>query len=252
MFPPERHDTAEPIKMREVITTRINGYFITASWGPRAETPQDIAARFFRMIDGFKSINPIFRQWTYDRNNDLQAHRGDFADYIASKIERDDFGDINPNSGYWFGVRSPDDLASDRRFSIQCHAGKSIGVNFANDVIFRQDTWVQPTAEFNSYSIFRSALLAIVDAWIPETVEANCHWLVQRKTYDSHFRPAWMRYLCPALAQQAKPPASAIVEYLPNGGILLSATEQTFDVDNPQHVAAAEEIAAALESLRPG
>jgi hypothetical protein len=36
----------------------------------------------------------------------------------------------------------------------------------------------------------------------------------------------------PTLAQEAKPPACAIVENLPNGGLLLSTTEQTFDVDN--------------------
>jgi hypothetical protein len=94
-------------------------------------------------------------------------------------------------------------------------------------------------------------LLAIADAWEPTTIEANCGWLVQRKTYDAHFRPAWMRYLCPTLAQEAKPPSCAIVECLPNGGLLLFATEQTFDVDNPRHVAAAEEIAAALAPLRP-
>jgi hypothetical protein len=60
-----------------------------------------------------------------------------------------------------------------------------------------------------------------------------------------------MRYLCPALARQAKPPPSAIVEHLPNCGILLSAAEQTFDVNNPQQVAAADEIASALALLRP-
>jgi hypothetical protein len=241
----------EYVVMREVITTKVNGYFITACWGPRAETPDRLAARFFQMIDRLKSIDPALDQWTYDRKSDLRANRGDFAAHIASKIERDDYGGINSSSGYWFGARSPDNVAPDQRFSIQCHAGKSIGESFVNHVIIKQDTWVQPAEELHRCSIFRSVLLALAEAWKPTTIEANCGWLVQRKTYDAHFRPAWMRYLCPTLAQEAKPPSCAIVECLPNGGLLLFATEQTFDVDNPRHVAAAEEIAAALAPLRP-
>jgi hypothetical protein len=235
--------------MREVITTKINNYFIAACWGPRSEKQEALALRFFRMIDALEPINADFEQWIYDRKTDLNAHRGDFANFIAGKIERDDFGEINHNSGYWFGVRSPDKCAPERRFSLQCHAGKSIGDDFANHVIFDEDATVPPAEELHSYIIFRSALLAIVGAWDPATVEANCGWLVQRKTYDLHFRPAWMRYLCPSLAMQANPPASTIVEHLPNGGILLSATDEIFDVDNPRHVAAAEEIAAALVPL---
>jgi hypothetical protein len=251
MFPPPRHDVRQSKMSREIIMTDVNNYFITASWGPRAETPDDLALRFFRMIDALKPINPVFRQWIYERKNDLQSHRDDFAKYIAKKIERDDFGVINPNSGYWFGVRSPDGLAPNRRFSVQCHAGKSIGDDFANHVILDEDAMVQPAEELHSYRIFRSALLALVEAWSPATVEANCGWLVQRKVYNPHFRPAWMRYLCPTLAREATPPASAIVEHLANGGLLLCATEQTFDVDNPRHVAAAEEIAVALANLGP-
>jgi len=236
--------------MRAVITTKINGYFITASWGPRAETPERLASRFFRMIDSLESIDSALERWTYDRKSDLRANGDDFTAYIASKIERDGAGGVNSKSGYWFSVRSADDLAPDRRFSIQCHAGKSVGDVFANDVIFQEETQLQPTAELHSYSIFRSVLLVIADAWEPATIEANCDWLVQRKNYNPHFRPAWMRYLCPALAQEATTPACAIVEYLPNGGLLLSATQQTFDVDNAQHVAAAEGIAAALAELK--
>jgi hypothetical protein len=108
---------------------------------------------------------------------------------------------------------------------------------------------VEPASENVTYRIFHSALLAIVDTWQPATVEGNCRWFVQRERQDFVFRPAWMRYLCPALARQANPPASAIIEYFPDGGLLLSATDQTFDVDNSHHVAVAEEIAAALAKL---
>jgi hypothetical protein len=239
----------EQAKMKVITTTRINGYFITAEWGPRAETPDELAQRFFRMIDAFKQIDPVLRLWVYDRRNELDTHRDDFANFIAERIARDDFGVITPNAGYWFGARSPDSQSEDRCFAVNCHAGSSIDRPSENDVVFSESTMFRPAPEMHSYHIFRSALLAIVDSWNPVSVEANCNWLVQRKKYDFPFWPAWIRYICPELAQKAKPPASALIERLPDGGLLLFATKETFDVDNPQHVAAAEDIAAALAKL---
>ena len=34
-------------QLQEITKTGINGYFITAEWGPRAETPGNLAGRFF-------------------------------------------------------------------------------------------------------------------------------------------------------------------------------------------------------------
>lgn len=237
--------------MKEITTTtKTNGYFITAYWGPRAETPAELANRFFLMTDALKQVDPALRLWIYGRRNDLDAHRSVFAVFIAKKIERDDFGVIMPDAGYWFGASSPDSQARDRRFVVNCHAGSSIDNPSENKVTFKQSTMFQPATDLHSYRIFHLALAAIVAAWDPVTVEANCSWLVDRTRKDDFaFRPAWMRYLCPALARQATPPASALVEHLPHGGLLLSATDETFDVDNPRHVAIAEEIATALSPL---
>jgi Immunity protein 52 len=240
--------TRQP-ERKEITISEVNRYFITASWGPRAETPEELATRFFRMIDNLKQIDPVFQLWVYGRRNDLGTHRDDFVKFIGKTIERDDWGVITPNAGYWFGARSPDAQPPERSFSILCHAGSSVDLPSENNLVFKESTLAQPTSEMHSHRIFHAALRAIVDAWAPDTVEANCGWLVQRKKYDSLFRPAWMRYLCPALARQVKPPASALVENLANGGLLLSATDETFDIDNPAHVAAAEEIAAALNRL---
>jgi hypothetical protein len=44
-------------------------------------------------------------------------------------------------------------------------------------------------------------------------------------------------------------PAPVLVEHLPNGGLLMSATAETFDIENPSHMAAARSIAAAIAPL---
>ena len=38
-------------------------------------------------------------------------------------------------------------------------------------------------------------------------------------------------------------------EHLPNGGLLMSATTESFDVDNPAHFKAAQDMAAAMAPL---
>jgi hypothetical protein len=58
-----------------------------------------------------------------------------------------------------------------------------------------------------------------------------------------------MQYLSPPLARLVTPPATSVNDYLPNGGLLMSATNETFRVDNPSHMAVARDIAAATAPL---
>jgi hypothetical protein len=51
------------------------------------------------------------------------------------------------------------------------------------------------------------------------------------------------------LAAQISPPEDILVEHPEGGGLLLIAAEETFDIFNPQHMAAARRIRAALAPL---
>jgi len=61
-----------------------------------------------------------------------------------------------------------------------------------------------------------------------------------------HLRIGWMSYAAPRFAPLITPPPSAIAERTAQGGLLLSATQETFRVDNPAHLAAAQDILKAL------
>ncbi len=233
--------------MEENTKRKDEHYFITAYWGRRAETPEEIAKRFLAMIDAITQIVPTWKFWV-DPKHDLESLRGDFVRVIKRGVVRDDRREIEGNGGYRFGVYM-EDMPKDGAFSVLCHAGKSSPGMFQNQVIFSDSRLVRAAPEFLTYRIFHAVLLAIVDAWAPDNVEANCGSLVTLNETKRTFRPCWMRYLCPALARQAHPPAIALVEHLPNGGLVLSATHETFDVDNPSHVSAAMDISAALEGL---
>ncbi|HYA79629.1 MAG TPA: hypothetical protein VED87_01705, partial [Methylocystis sp.] len=51
------------------------------------------------------------------------------------------------------------------------------------------------------------------------------------------------------LAQKIAPPTTALVERLPGGGLLMTAATETFDVNNPNHMAVADDMAAAMAPL---
>jgi Immunity protein 52 len=89
----------------------------------------------------------------------------------------------------------------------------------------------------------------MVEAWDPVRCAAYPDALRGPVPRGKYFRESWILYLCPWLAALVIPPASAIVERLPNGGPLMSAATQPFDVENAAHMAVARAMAAANAPL---
>ncbi|MGB6176613.1 MAG: Imm52 family immunity protein, partial [Methylocella sp.] len=101
-----------------------------------------------------------------------------------------------------------------------------------------------------TYNIFKPALLAMADVWDPVCCAAYSDALIDAVPGGIYFHEAWIKYLCPWVASLVTPPPAPVsVEHLPNGGLLMSATTETFDVENPAHMAAARAIAAAIAPL---
>ncbi|WP_162009733.1 Imm52 family immunity protein [Methylocystis heyeri] len=227
-------------------------FFIGADWEARAETPEALAARFLRMIDSLKEIDPVFSLWTCgtQRPENLEEARDRYAAEIAAGIMRDDWKEPIPEMGYLFGAFTRNTPEA-RAFDVTCRAGSYVKEVFGNSVTLSTDVEIgsRPDADVVSHRIFRAALLAVVDAWDPVMANATSHPLVEATESDSYFAPAWIQYLCPWLAEKITPPSTVLAERLPNGGLLMSATTETFDVDNPAHMAAARDMAKAMAPL---
>ncbi len=86
----------------EIKTTDYKDYHIRASWEARAETPDELAARFLRMIDAFKEIDPVFSLWTCGRKRlvEFEKVRDRYAEEVAAGLSRSDWGEPTPVYGY--------------------------------------------------------------------------------------------------------------------------------------------------------
>jgi hypothetical protein len=152
-----------------------------------------------------------------------------------------------PFDGYWFGAFTRE-TPPDRSFAVRIRAGSTVDRPFVNYMTFTTDSMAILDANFMSYDLFRAILGVIVDAWEPVRAAAYSSAL-NKINGTSHFRDSWIQYLCPWLARLITPPSSAQVEHLPDGGLVMSATTETFDVANPAHLAAARDIGAAMAPL---
>ena len=226
--------------------------YIRGDWEAREETPQALADRFLRMIDAFAEIDPALRRWDceYRRPKTLESLRGRFAEHVAANMEGDFFsGTVYPEFGYRIGAFTRDEPEG-RSFSISFHAGATTTKNpYFNQVTMGSFGRSELDWSVVNHRIVRSVLLAIAYAWEPLHVAAYSDELFAGSRIKARLREAWIQYLCPRLAEKITPPTAVLAEKLPNGGLLMSATTEIFDVNNPEHMAAAADIAAATAPL---
>jgi hypothetical protein len=237
--------------MKVINHVKSRQYGVKAYWERRAETPEALAERFVRTIDSLQEIDPVFALWTCGstRPRQFETMRHHYAEEVVEGLAKSDWGKPLPIKGYSFGAVTREQPRN-RSFSISVHAGSTYPVPFANDITFLTGYNSIPDPAVVTYEIFKRALLAIVDTWDPVDCAAYPLAILNLVEKGVYFRESWIQYLYPWLASLVTPPPRpVIVEHLPNGGLLMSATRETFDIENPAHMAAARQIGTAIAPL---
>ena len=112
-----------------------------------------------------------------------------------------------------------------------------------------------PDPNIVSYSTFKSILLALLPIWDATYAQAYTSDLQAHFDKQWPHSPSWMTYLSTPLAAEITLPSDVAMEEVEGSGLLMSATEETFDASNPVHLAASERISRALaplnEKMRP-
>jgi len=239
--------SATPILITQITSP---AYHIHASWGPRTETPDVIAARFLVCVDRLKQVHPAYDDWISDdvngRSKKLNVLRSDLPAAIAAKVARADDGDPTPIYGYRASAinsmkRGPHSL------SLKTKAGAWVTSGyFCNSAEIGTGYQVVPEPTIIAYPAFKAALLALVESFDATYCSAYPVKILNFADKTRHLRIGWMSYVAPRFASLITPPPSVIAERTAQGGLLMSATEETFRVDNPAHLAAAQDILRAL------
>ncbi len=144
-------------------------YHIHASWGPRAETPASIAARFLACTDRLKQIHPAYDNWIFRLNNkpkNFDALRDDLAAAVAARVARVDDGDPAPIDGYRASVINTMNEATPRSHSVRVNAGSGVKrESFSNSGETGTGYQVVPDPTIIAYPAFKAALLAAVHSF---------------------------------------------------------------------------------------
>lgn len=228
-------------------------YFTTAYWGPRGEEPEVIAGKFLRTLDALSAIDPAFGDWYVGRRKGIPLASLNFDDVVQYILDGNDqeHGRESPlNSGYIFSAttglyRRP------RSIWVNIDAGQSFSAAYyINTVSIDTEPLCAENANLITLRVMKPVLLALVKIWQPTWCGLRPAAIFDFQVKPVPARPifglTWVTYLSPRFAPLVTPPAAVISEYLPEGGLLMIATEDRFDVDNPVHMAGARAIEAAM------
>jgi len=199
-------------------------------------------------------IDPVFTPWWYwgieGTGIPFDQARVKLPALIAKNVGKQ----WGPRDGYPFFGGNGEEF-NPRSIDLRGHAGNSLPpIGYGNSVNLETvPPDIHPTdASIVTYDLFRSAMLAIIEAW-------DVTWCAAYPTdimdfwppvaEPIHFRLAWMTYVSPRFAPLIRPPRGIESQTVAGGGLLMVATRERFEVTNPEHMAAAGAINTAIAPL---
>jgi hypothetical protein len=231
----------------------VGQYRIKSYWGPRDQTTEAIADHCLRMLDALVMIDPVFSRWFFDGRGDQERPVGEITRVLPALINGCANEEPGDGSGYRFSFSNSGYRHAryiDILVSAGCRWSEPWLINSVGLATIEQ-TFSPTDPQIVTLDIFRAALLAIARIWRVTWCAAYPTDLMRfwPKAGKQHFKPAWMTYVSPRFAPLIVPTRAFETQRLTEGGILMVATRERFDVANAAHLAAAQVIDAAIAPL---
>jgi len=235
---------------------------IEAYWLPRAESAHDCAVRLGWMLEGLEKAHPAFSRWNKKAYSRAAANKAAWAmppdAYELTEVFEK--GQVHkdvpriPWPGMGFHVSAWNGRDSPYSASLRIDAGAYADLrSLPNTVDISLKRAGPDNADLISTAVLKPALLSVATAWEPDYAVV-VPWTYWPQVFGDRgyprLRSGWMTYLAPRYAERLVPSPATIVESAPNGGVLLLATEEQFDMENPAHLAAANAVQTALGPLQ--
>lgn len=247
-------------------------YHIRSGWKGRVETPAALGAKFVKTLDALSRVDPIFANCELAAAFDsptvpLDEARSNIADLIEDCVSRDDYKEPDPYFGY-----HPKALAGGSRDARSVIFSLDAGgeVEGGTDMTFGFFSNVRPDPAIVTYPFCKAALLAINAIWqapwacaqafgsapvmIPVDIGGvqgtrlkSAAPLPRDPTFPySIFHVPWIAYLAAEFTAGVKLPPDILTERTRDGGLLMTATKERLDPDNPEHARRARILAETM------
>ena len=234
-------------------------YNIRSAWRGRVETPASIGQKFLKTLDALSAIDPVFfANWEVTDSRALSSltldeARPRIAGLIEKNVVLDDFRKPSPEYGYHASARVGR-FKDPRSASMYVDAGGK----FDGGTQLQFGEWdVPPDLGLVRYPLYKAALLAINAIW-----QAPFAWAYAFRVdyYEkpltagapsfpySRFHIPWIAYLSAHLSDGVQLPSEITTERTPDGGLLMTATEERLDPTNPEHWRRARILAETMVS----
>ncbi|MGD0190236.1 MAG: Imm52 family immunity protein [Rhizomicrobium sp.] len=222
-------------------------------WHP--QTPAEIGRKFLETLDALSQVDRHFDAWQIlddekETSIPLERVRADISQIVERGASKGDDGEPEPQMGY--RVRAVNRFVNSDTdpFSVEVgmHAGGNAGTT--QSISFSTEYGQIPAPSIVAFPVVKTVLLAFVNIWNSRNGSAYSRDLMDR--WDDprfKFELYWLTYLDVTLATQITVPPDVCMERTADGGILLIATEETFNTANPDHMAAARRIRDAMAPL---
>lgn len=234
------------------------------------DSPDSIGNRFIRSLDALNESNPsIFANWEITDHPTrtsvpLAVARSRISTMVEDNVVRDQLDEPDPDYGYdiWAFTRV-DDRSREIHLWVKAggkHAGhvwlRTGGPNFPVDL------------SIVTFPTFKAALLALADNWALPWIAAQAFrsnynmvpvhggagyklesrpMLPQEPAFPrSPFEIPWIGYLSASLSAGVRLSPEIATERVLDGGLLMIATEDRLDPDNPEHLRRARIIAETM------
>jgi len=241
---------------------KLDEYIASVFWSPRGESVESLAARCLHMTRALNRIDAIAGQWNFlnkacQTPQPIEEIQDELPALIAA-APSETMADGSTCLAYGYNMATSLRYTGDpREIFVKITAGAAgpgifFGGRFSNDAILstvdRRHGTTDPAIP--TYENFRHILLALVESWKPSYGEMYPDDLREHWTEKAPTRPCWMNFLAPELISRLGDlPTSLETEHLSNGGLLLIATRDWFDLNNPDHLAAALALEKVLEPV---
>jgi hypothetical protein len=231
------------------------GFFLRFFWGPRQEDVNRCARRLLRLLNGLKSVDPVFKGWKTDgmrkRKSDgpLEFTEKHLRPLVARGVTRGEFYPYRPFEDLGYAVS----LLTDS------YSGISLRVRFGCYSVYVHNSLIMliPNEGTTGRRLLRVGTLVEMCRLAAETMNPDVGQVTSMKLLNAQdesngqFSVGWFTYVAHRIRKRTPPVAG--IEFVPvkKLGTTYIASRKRFSSDRPGDVERVQRLANALNASTP-